>query len=83
MQRRQGRRTDIGGGGKPRLPTGCPVEHPSRNLQRAAGVKTTQRAAENEVVRLPDRLMNGDVRRAPRMPGIQKLTEYRPVGVLK
>jgi hypothetical protein len=30
------------------------------------GVRTTQRAAENEVVRLPDRLMNGDVKRAPR-----------------
>jgi hypothetical protein len=27
--------------------------------------------------------MNGDATREPRMPGIQKLTEHRPVGVLK
>jgi hypothetical protein len=82
-QRQQGRRTDIGGGSKPRLRTGSPVKHPRRNLYRAAGVRTAERAAENEALRLSDRPMNGDATREPRMPGIQKLTEHRPVGVLK
>jgi hypothetical protein len=27
--------------------------------------------------------MNGDTMRKPRMPGVQELTEYRPVGVLE
>src|SRR5262249_11003492 len=63
--------------------TDTPVKHPSRNLHRAAGVRTRQRAAENKVVRLADRLMNGDAMCKPRMPGVQELTEYRPMGVLE
>jgi hypothetical protein len=27
--------------------------------------------------------MNGDATRKPRMPGVQELTKYRPVGVLE
>ena len=79
-QCRQGCRIDIGGRSQPRRPTGGPVEHPSRNLHRAAGVRTAQRAAEHNLVRLADRLMNGDAMRKPRMPGVQELTEYRSSG---
>src|SRR5215813_1137281 len=68
---------------KPHRRTDTPVKHPSRNLHRAAGVRTRQRAAENNVVRLADRLMNRNAMRKPRMPGVQELTKYRPVGVLE
>jgi hypothetical protein len=52
-------------------------------ISTAAGVRTAQRAAEHNLVRLADRLMNGDAMRKPRMPGVQELTEYRPMGVLE
>ena len=82
-QCRQGCRIDIGGRSKPRRRTDGPVKHPSRNLHCAAGVRTAQRAAEHNLIRLADRLMNGDAMRKPRMPGVQELTEYRPMGVLE
>jgi hypothetical protein len=82
-QCRQGCRIDIGGRSKPRRRTDGPVKHPSRNLHCPAGLRTAQRAAEHNLVRLTDRLMYGDAMRKPRMPGVQELTEYRPMGVLE
>ena len=82
-QCRQGCRIDIGGRSKPRRRTDGPVKHPSRNLHCAAGVRTAQRAAEHNLVRLADRLMNGDAMRKPRMPWVQELTQNRPMGVLE
>jgi hypothetical protein len=85
-QCRQGRRTDIGGGSKPRRrapphrrsgQTSKPESPPSGRRQNRSA------CSGNEVARLADRLMNGDAMREPRMPGAQKLTEHRPVGVLE
>src|ERR1700751_5846424 len=73
----------MGGRSKSRRRTDGPVKHPSRNLHCAAGVRTAQRAAEHNLIRLADRLMNGDAMRKPRIPRIQDLTEYRLMGVLE
>ena len=59
------------------------IEHPGRNLKPASGIGAAQRAAEDNVIRLVDRLMDKDRQTEPWMPPIQKLAKAGPVGVIK
>jgi hypothetical protein len=59
------------------------VEHPGRNLKPASRIGAAQRAAEDNIIRLVDRLMDEDRQTEPSMPPIQKLAKAGPVGVIK
>jgi len=59
------------------------IEHPGRNLKPASGIGAAQRAAEHNIIRLVDRLMDKDRQTEPWMPPIQKLAKAGPVGVIK
>jgi hypothetical protein len=62
---------------------GRTLEHPGRNLQPAIRVQSAQRAAEDDTIRLRDRLVDRNTHPGPWMPPIQKLPENGTVGVLK
>ena len=70
-----GRHTQIG--------AGRPVKHPRRNLQQTQRLGTAQIAAENNAVRLLNRLVNADPKTKPRMPWIKQFPKLGAVGVLK
>jgi hypothetical protein len=59
------------------------IKHPGRNLQPASCIGAAQRAAEDDITRLVDRLMDEDWQTEPWMPPIQKLAKAGPVGVIK
>src|ERR1700735_5214027 len=59
------------------------IKHPGRNLQPASCIGAAQRAAEDDITRLVDRLMDEDWQTEPWMPPIQKLATAGPVGVIK
>jgi hypothetical protein len=59
------------------------IKHPGRNLKPASRVGAAQRAAEDNIIRLVDRLMDEDRQTEPWMPPIQKLAKAGPVGVIK
>src|SRR5665811_1553854 len=59
------------------------IEHPGWNLKPASGIGAAQRAAEHNIIRLVDRLMDKDRQTEPWMPPIQKLAKAGPVGVIK
>jgi|HubBroStandDraft_6_1064221.scaffolds.fasta_scaffold359406_3 hypothetical protein len=56
------------------------IKHPGRNLQPASCIGAAQRAAEDDITRLVDRLMDEDWQTEPWMPPIQKLAKAGPVG---
>jgi hypothetical protein len=59
------------------------IEHPGRNLKPPSGIGAAQRAAENNIIRLGDRLVDEDRQTKPWMPPIQELAKTGPVGVIK
>ena len=59
------------------------IEHPGRNLKPPSRVGAAQRAAENNIIRLGDRLVDKDRQTKPWMPPIQELAKTGPVGVIK
>src|SRR6266699_3418926 len=59
------------------------IEHPGRNLKPPRRIGAAQRAAENNIIRLGDRLVHEDRHTKPRMPPIQKFAKTGPVGVIK
>ena len=65
------------------LRIGRPFEHPGRNLQPAIRSRPAQCAAKRRAIGLRDCLVDRHPHPKPRMPGIQKCSKHRPVGVLK
>lgn len=65
------------------LRIGRPFEHPGRNLQPAIRSRPAQCAAKRHAIGLRDCLVDRHPHPKPRMPGIQKCSKHRPVGVLK
>jgi hypothetical protein len=59
------------------------IEHPGRNLKPPSRIGAAQRAAENNIIRLGDRLVDEDRQTKPWMPPIQELAKTGPVGVIK
>jgi len=59
------------------------IEHPGRNLKPPSRIGAAQRAAENNIIRLGDRLVDKDRQTKPWMPPIQELAKTGPVGVIK
>src|SRR6516162_1890197 len=59
------------------------IEHPGRNLTPPSRIGAAQRAAENNIIRLGDRLVDKDRQTKPWMPPIQELAKTGPVGVIK
>src|SRR3974390_2180681 len=59
------------------------IEHPGRDLTPPSRIGAAQRAAENNIIRLGDRLVDKDRQTKPWMPPIQELAKTGPVGVIK